>query len=319
MPDDYDPNASLLDDYFGSPAPEWVPDEPEDGRPVITVPVPKLYEDSLYGAPCAVRVDQGTGAWLRFGLYSGQTGAPIKIEIGSYSTPPNIDVRFREASGYDPRVYVPDDDDTPSLATDGRSVLLPLPLEIKNQAGVYTAQVRVTDGNEIERNRSTFFVIVDRGLWLADGSHPNDLGPPTYDELRTAIRDHPGANRLLQNFEYFLGEVAQALVGGVQLYNTTFPLGSRNFSTINWPSQWRRQLIDGALAHLFETASAYFRRGHLPYNAAGVAIDDLDKHETYGKSAEMYRTRFKEWATFVKTKASIDSGWGGVTSGNSIW
>lgn len=312
-----DPDNALLDDYFGPLSPEWVPDTPTDnGIPITTVPVPKLYGDSLFGKFRGARIDQGSPNWLRLVLYSPQTGAPVKIAIGSYSTDPTVDIRYREASGYNLNVYGPDTGDTPYLTPDGLSVVLPVPVELRDNPGVYDAQVRVVDANAVERNRSSFLLAVDRGLWLSAGTVPSGVkGPPTFDEIRTSLRDHPGVNRLLQNFEFDLGEIGQSIVWAVQTYNQTSPIGSCNYTTVSWPSAWRRQLLDGCLSYLFNTASTYFRRGHLPYSAGGLQIDDLNKENEYDKAAMAYRTRFEEWCRLTKTRMSIDAGWGSVAGG----
>lgn len=317
-----DPDADLLTDYFGPLDPVWAPDTPvSDGRPVIVVPVTDLYGDKLFGRPSGVRLDQGSPAWLRLVLYSGQTGAPIQIVVGGYSVPPTVEVRFREATDLDPRIYIPDPADTPSVAEDGRSVLLPVPLEVKNNAGVYNAQVRVTDAGGIERNRSNFTLVTDPGFWLSgDSTHtPGSGGPPTVDAIRLALRDHPGMNRLLQSFEFDLADIGQSIVRGVQTYNTTYPLGGRVFTTITWPSVWKLQLIDGCLVYLMETMATYMRRGHLPYNAAGLEIDDLGKEKDYIKAAQIYRDRFTEWARYEKTRESIAAGWGSIGSGGAFY
>lgn len=312
-----DPDAGLLDDYFSPLSPSWVPDTPTDsGIPTTVVPVTKLYGDPLFGKTRGVRVDQGSPNWLRLGLYSPQTGAPIKIEIGSYSTSPTVDVRFREATGLDRTIYGPDDGDTPYLESDGLSVILPIPGEVRNIPGVFDAQVRVVDANAVERNRSNFVVMIDRGMWLTDGSPVVDTkGPPTFDEVRTMLRDHPGANRLLQNYEFDAAEIGQSIVAAVQMYNQTAPIGCRDFTTITWPQQWRRPLIDGCLSYLFNIASTYFRRGHLPYSAGGLSIDDLKKDNEYDKAAMEYRQRFDTWAKLTKSRISVAAGWGSVGGG----
>lgn len=309
-------DPGLLEDYFGNLAPAWVPDTPtDDGIPVTVVPVPKLYGDALFGKYRGVRIDQGSPNWLQLALYSQRTGAPVRIEIGSYSTTPTVDVRYRESSGYDPRIYVPDDGDTPYLASDGLSVTIPVPIELRNNPGVFEAQVRIVDANAVERNRSGFSVMVDRGLWLADGTAPNSSkGPPTCDEIRTAMRDHPGANRLLQNYAWDGGEIGLSIVSAVQVYNQTYPVGGCTFTTITWPAAWRRQLLDGCIAYLMETVAEYMRRGHLPYSAGGLNIDDLGKEQDYTKSADAYRERFAKWCRLVKTRMSIDEGWSSIGS-----
>lgn len=290
----------------------------DEERRYVTVPTTQLYGTELYGKYRGVRLDQGDVCWLRLPLFSSQTGAPLTISAGPYSTPPEVLVRYREATGYKSDIYIPSATDVPALSSDGTAVLLPIPLEVKNAAGVFSVQMLVRDANGLERTRDDFMILMDRGMFLADGSVPTcDGGIPTLQELRTAVRDHPGANRLLAEFDNDVAEYAQSIVAAVQAFNTTLPQGGKNFTTITWPAQWRRQLTDGCMAYVCETLAAYQRRGMLPYQAAGLAVDDLAKEKDYLQASMMYRARFEEWCKRTKIAQSVDSGWGSVSSGLS--
>jgi hypothetical protein len=306
----------LLEDYFGGLEPVWTGDSPvTTARRTVTVPVTKLYGDPLYGKPRGVRIDQGTSSWIRLVLIS-PTGGPAVINVGAYSSPPTIAVRYREATGLSNCIYEPDEADIPELASDGKSISFPVPDEVRDRAGVYRAQLRIctADGDEVARDEVT--VLVDRGFWLSDGAAPSsDRGPPTMAEVRTALRDHPGANRLLGDYEFDAAEIGQSIVSGVQTFMNGFPPLPLKVDTITWPSQWRRQLLDGTTAYLFETAASYLRRGNLPYTAGGLTIDDLKKEPEYLQAAMMYRQRFAEWIKSTRTAISLDAAWGSVSSG----
>lgn len=312
---------TLLTDYFADLNPVWVPDTPPpeaDGRRLTTVPVTKLYGDPLFGKARGVRVDQGTNTWLRLVLYSPETGAPLTVSVGQYSAAPQVAVRYQEATGVDPTVYVPNDADAPALASDGRSVLLPLPPEVADGPGVYTASVLLRNAAGAEVTRDQIWVLVERSLFLSDGTAPSDgRGPPTAAEVRTALRDHPGANRLLANWEFDYAELGQALVGAVQAFNAETPfLPARyTYTTRTFAAGWRRPWIDGALAYLFDTAATYSRRGTLPYEGGGLSVNDLDKERPYLAAAEGYRARFRQWARMTKGSINVASGWGSVGSG----
>ncbi len=158
--------------------------------------------------------------------------------------------------------------------------------------------------------------MIDRGLFLADGTAPGcDNGPPTFDEVRTLLRDHPGANRLFQEFGWDAAEIGQSIAGGVQHFNTTLPVGGCSYTTRTWPGPWRRQLLDGCMAYLMETMAEWMRRSHLPYSAGGTTIDDLGKAGDYQKAAEMYRERFDKWCRLTKVRLSVASGFGSIGSG----
>lgn len=316
MADPVNADDELLGEYFGPLEPSWTEDAPATtSRRVVTILVTKLYNDPLYGKLRGVRVDQGTSAWIRMVLTS-PTGGPVIINVGPYSSPPVIAVRYREATGQSPCTFEPESTDVPELAADGKSIAFAIPDEVRNLAGVYRAQVRLcdADGNEIMRDETT--VLVERGFWLADGSAPsNDRGPPTVAEVRTALRDHPGANRLLGDYEFDPAEIGQAMVSAVQQFMTAFPPLPIKVNTVTWPSEWRRPWLDGILAYLFETAASYCRRGNLPYTAGGMTIDDLKKEPEYLQAAQIYRQRFAEWTKTTRTALSLRAAWGSISSG----
>lgn len=309
MADPADPN--LETDYFGPPTPSFTEDA-ATGRVYLVVATTELYRTKMYGKLPGVRVDQGSPVWLKVPLYDQSTGAPLKVTTGQYSTAPTVACRYREASGLDNRVFQPTED--AALDDTGRYGLLPIPTDVVDLAGVYTAQFSVRDGGGTERVRNTLTVVVDRGMFLADGSAPDDRGPPTIAEVRNAVRDHPAANRLLGDYEFDAAEIGMALVSAVQAFHNEFPPIPWRIPTTGWPGGARRQLTDGALGYLFEVAMNYHRRGHLPYSAGGLTVDDLAKEREYTAAAQLYRDRFTTWAKMVRSKANVQAGWGSLGS-----
>lgn len=312
-----DPADETLEiDFFGPPTPAWTEDT-VTGRVYANVEITKLYQDKLYGRLPGLRLDQGSPVWVRLPMYDQGTGAPLKVTTGQYSTAPTVACRYREASGYDRRVMEPSGDDaTPALDETGRYLLLPVPTEVVNNPGVYTMQASVRDGNGLERVRNQLTVLVDRGLFLADGGAPDDRGPPTLAEVRVALRDHPAANRLLGEYEFDAAEVGSAIVHAVQAFANGFPPlpPQWNLPTTRWPAGARRPLTDGILTQLFETAAHYHRRGHLPYSAGGLTVDDLAKEKDYAQAVAFYRERFETWVKMVRSKVNIAAGWGSLAS-----
>jgi len=303
---------NLLDDFFGPLNPTW---DPTPSRRVITVATSKLYDDPLYGKTRGVKYDQGLTAWVKLPLTSETTGAPVTIALGNYSSAPVVDVRIREASGADPRVYEPD---VPAeLADSGTAVMFAVPPEVANMSGVFRAQIRVVDAQSIEKTRDEFWIYVDRGLWTTTGDMPQDIGPPTFSEVRTAMRDHPVANRLLAEYEFDPAEIGMAVVSAVQRFNGELPPLPRQFlmSTINLPGAWRRQLLNGTLSYLFETAATYFRRGDLPYNSGGLAVNDLAKNKDYQQAIDRLREEFLRWIKLTRMSINLAAAHGSVGSG----
>lgn len=284
-------------------------------RRYIDVATTQLYGDSLSGKPRGVRYDQGLTAWARLPLTSPTTGGPLVIDVGLYSTAPTVDVRIVEASGMDPRVYEPDED--AELSSDGRSIVFLVPPEVSNTAGVYRAQARVVDENSVERARDEVWLYVDRGFWTTTGDTPSDNGPPTFAEVRTALRDHPAANRLLGSYEFDAAEIGQAVVSAVGRFNTELPPLPKAYamSTIRMPSGWRRQFLNATVSYLLETGANYFRRGHLPYSSGGLVIDDLAREKDYLAEAMRLRDEFVRWVKLTRTSISMAAAWGSTGSG----
>ena len=284
-------------------------------RRYIDVRTTQLYNDPLYGKYRGVRFDQGLTAWVRLPLFSGQTGAPQVINVGAYSSSPFVYVRIKENTGVENTTYEPDV--SAELSSDGRSIAFLVPPEVADNAGIYRAQARVVDENDVEQARDEVFIYVDRGMWLTDGSTTSDYGPPTFSEVRTAIRDHPGANRLLGDYEFDPAEIGQAVTSAVQEFNNGFPPlpMSMVYTTKTFPRFWRRQLLNGALAYLFETAATYFRRGHLPYNASGLAVDDLAKDKDYQMAVRELRAVYAQWIKTTRAAISVNAAYGSLSSG----
>lgn len=301
----------------GTPSPAG-PGTPGDGTAdpsvrYVDVQTTRLYGDPLYGKLRGVRVDRGlSSARLRTPVFSSATGAPLVVTVGPDSAAPTVEAVYREASGLSTFTAAA----SGTLSADGRTVAVDLPAEVVDTAGVFSFQFRLVDGTGVERERNECLVYVDRGAWTTAGAAGWDaIGPPTVAELRSAVRDHPGANRLLGDFEFDVAELGQAVVSAVQAFAAEFPQVGKPLSTLNWPANSRRPLLDGVLAFLFEVAAAYNRRGMLPYSAANVAINDLNKEKDYLAAAEMYRARYQRWCKLVKTRASVMAGFGSITSG----
>lgn len=305
-----------LDEAFGTLDPRWVSDDTQDpATRYIDVRVTRLYQDYLYGKPRGVVVDQGTAtAKLRASLFSPTTGAPIIVQTGPYATAPVVGARYREASGFAATSL----DAAGVLSNDGRTVAIDLPSVVVDLPGVHTLQFRIVDGGGIERVRNEVWVYVDRGLWGSDGGTPMESGALTTAEIRNAIRDHPGANRLLGEFEFDAAEIAMAVVASVQTFNAEFPPMPTKVSTVNWPVEWRWQLMDGVLSRMFDVAVAYHRRGMLPYSAGNVSINDLQKEMPYLQASQLYGQRFTKWCKFIRTSLSMRGGFASLGSGSSI-
>lgn len=303
-----------LNQATGPLTPAWTSDGTVDPTVrYIDVATTKLYNDSLNGKPRGVRIDRGlTGARIRIPLQSSVTGAPLTAAVGTYSAAPVVQAVYTEATGFLPTAF----EATGSLSTDGRTAAIDLPAEVSDCPGIYTAQFRIVDGAGVERERNEFWVFVDRGMWTSGGTTSGlDMGPPTTREIRNTLRDHPGANRLLGEYEFDVAELAMAVVSGVQSFHATFPPVPKRISTRGWPPQWRRPLLDAVLAYIFETAATYHRRGMLPYSAGNVTINDLSFEKNYLAAAQAYRDRFDKWAKLTKANASIAAAWGSTGSG----
>lgn len=271
-------------------------------RPAIT----KIYGKELVGKMRGIAIRQNQRAAIRVRLLD-DNGDPVNLLSFGFPDSSIDDVyttaaKFREATERDPTTVTAD-----GLVYDASTgdIEVAVPCSITEAAGVYTVEVgALNDSGLILSN--TFYLFVERGMFTTTDGAPSSQGPPTLNELRLGLRDTPEGNRITDQYEFDIADICEGLVRAVLYWNTAPPVIRRRFDTRNFP--FRHQWRDGVAQHLFEMAATYYRRNHLPYQGAGVAVDDLNKFGQYDQAAMALRDRWETWVRRNKVQMNMNEG-----------
>jgi len=169
--------------------------------------------------------------------------------------------------------------------------------------GVYLAEIEMIKDGVLEQ---VFRMYVDAQASLAYAIN----GPLTIAEVRLWARDSiPEDNFLLDEVEFKDAEVVAAIRRAVDVWNTTTPvLGKYTYTASDFP--FRSQWLDLTLSLLYGIAARSYLRNHLPYQAAGIQIDDKDKFEPYYKLSQDAKAEFVQWAKETKLQLNAQQCWG---------
>jgi hypothetical protein len=182
------------------------------------------------------------------------------------------------------------------------SVKFTPPGDILVQPGIYLCEVgALATGGLI--TSSTFYLMVERGLFTVSDVTTCPSYLPSLDELRLALRDSPTGNRLTDEYEFDIAEICQALTMAVIYWNAAPPIIDEFFSTITFPYRWN--WVDGACACLLDLASHHYRRVHLAYQGGGIAVDDLNKAKEYEEAAAGRRQSWEQWVRMNKVSRNM--------------
>ena len=157
---------------------------------------------------------------------------------------------------------------------------------------------------------NSFYLCLEPGL--AGPGQSVKSGLPTLAEIRLHLRDWPEANRLLDNYEFDLSEIYAAAVRCVDYWNETPPPLPQKLDTTNFP--FRYHWMEGIVYQLFLTAAHWFRRNHLPYTAAGVSVDDLNREQAYLSFAQEKKQVWQDFVQKTKVRANMMAGFGTLDS-----
>jgi hypothetical protein len=178
-------------------------------------------------------------------------------------------------------------------------------------AAVYIGELGIFDATNNLVFSNSFYLIVERGLFGGIGSAPT--GPPAVAEIRLHLRDSCAEdNYLLDHIEFDLAEVAESIIRAVDYWNSAPPPLETRLNTSNFPftDRWEQAII----AYLMRISAANYRRNWLPYQAAGIAVDDKKKFEIYEQEAARRWKEYTEWVTYHKVGINMSTGFGSVVS-----
>jgi len=133
---------------------------------------------------------------------------------------------------------------------------------------------------------------------FTDTAPLNGVGPRTGD-IRQAMRDFSaGANVLLGDMEFSDHEIATALHRTVQEFNEMQPPISTLYDPQGLPS--KEGFLRGTCCKLLEASIFRFARNEMPYNAGGVAYDDMAKMQPYMALLQSAKQEWQTWAKQLK-------------------
>ena len=135
-------------------------------------------------------------------------------------------------------------------------------------------------------------------------------GPLTISEIRLWVRDSsPDDNFLLDEHEYKDSEIVAAINRGVDTWNTEPPFMSRHMYTpLNFP--FRGPWIQVTVGYLMSIAAHWYLRNHLPYQAAGLSVDDKNKYQFYRQEAKERIDGYRNWVKEAKLQMNTQQMWG---------
>jgi hypothetical protein len=215
-------------------------------------------------------------------------------------------LRMRELSGMDPvNDRIIPLDVTVVDAARGLVRAEPLPEKLIRHPGVYLEEWAFFDhsGNMLFSNQCCTFV--RRGLFGVNADlNRRNLGPPSLEEIRLAMRDNaPADNLLLDDVEFDAAEISQAVLRPIQYWNETPPPLNPPMTTKTFP--FREMWLLGIQAYLFDMVASHYRRNQLAYNAGGMAIDDKNKEQQYRATSNQLQQQFREMLRAKKIEINI--------------
>lgn len=267
--------------------PEVVTDEPGtvDRCPVLT-------------RTRAFVADEGVRCTLSFTFRDRRTGRAVDLSSydGGSVVLRAVEALTPAAPGCNPIREVDGDFDD---AAAGR-VVAPLPATLVAAPGLFRLSFGVKDdAGELVRAGAALLSVEPTLFGAAPGEK---LGPPTLGAIRMALRDSAGTeNLLLREQEFGDDQVLAALARPIAYWNEQPPhIGTWDASNFPFREMWLRATI----ARLYDMAAAGYRRDHMPYQGAGLTIDDKNKEREYLQAAAALD---EEWRGFVlNTKIAIN-------------
>jgi len=237
-----------------------------------------------YGARPVVSIQQGQATRIR--LYLADTaGGPIAIPDGFSVVLIARDTEQSSTSRLGKTCSV-------ETASDGKVLCTLAAADTKRLAGVYVAQLQLRSGTTIHAT-TDYWLVVNSTLGMAYKGY----GVPSLAEIRMVLRDVcPEQNFLTEEYEFDDSQIVACIRHPIDEFNERHqPHTSYTPSTFPYRFHWLRAIC----AYLMEIAARGYSRDHLPYNAAGVTVDDKNKYADYMTQA---RALLDEWRKFIDEK-----------------
>jgi hypothetical protein len=190
------------------------------------------------------------------------------------------------------------------------SIQTSLPAVLDAQIGIFADNPDSPTNSPLLFTNS-FYVWVERGLFFKGTG--GLAGLMSLDDCKLFLRDNgPQENLLIKDFEYDLAEFCYAAQSAIRYWNEAQPPIYLFFKTsnFNYLEYWKKYVC----GYVMQMASRRFLRNHLPYQAGGVAIDDLNKFKEYAEIGQKLQDEYTDWVKRKKVQLNCESA---ITSGGS--
>ncbi len=133
----------------------------------------------------------------------------------------------------------------------------------------------------------------------------------TVASIRQQIRDtHPLCNRVLEEVEFSIPEIHEAINNTIAEYNSEPPIMGDNFSASSFP--YPERLAIGTIARLLRMAAIWYARNDMQIQGQGLSVDDMAKCNTYSKLADQLKQEWLNWVKVEKRARNVNNGWATV-------
>lgn len=182
------------------------------------------------------------------------------------------------------------------------------PKEVNRNNGVWYAEFKLYDENDVLRHDHRAYLCIRKGMDGSSNSEPNTI---TAMDVRLAIMDvSPEANVLLDDLEFSDVQIYAAVQRCIDEWEETSPSLSRHFNSRTFP--FREHLIKGTVGYLMQQIAYKYTRNRMQYNAAGLTLDTSDKGPQYIALAQAARQEWLRWVSVKKTELNMNECFGFV-------
>ena len=186
--------------------------------------------------------------------------------------------------------------------------------EQTNRAGLYVAEIVAFDSNS---DPATSIYAKRAYLEIEPSPLSAQMSDPiTIAEVRLELRDWPGVNELIDDFEISDAEIVHCIRKPIDMWNSSVPFGT-TYSYQSFP--YRQPWLDATCGFALQLLGTAKVRQHVPMQAAGVSVD---RHVNAGAYLQMAGERikdFKVWMLQAKQQQNYNSSFGVVPGRVARW
>lgn len=175
----------------------------------------------------------------------------------------------------------------------GEDLTIDVPAKVRCRPGVYMMEVRWRQESGQELVETGLISIEPSLAQRYQQSQGGASFPLTIREVRTRLRDFPGANDVSGTVQFTTEEILEAIARPVMFWNETAPVISR-YSPTNFP--FRSHWLDAVVSTLYTTGAHWMLRNDLKIQGEGIAASDRDKWKVMFQYAQK---GWDDYRTFV--------------------